>query len=122
MKRIYRYVFILWVLSTILMSCTNDHENTCDIADPIEELMWLKEQIDQVKEFEDQLATETIYYSIAKYQGETVFFNTNCDPLVNYASVVYNCNGDQIAYTNDIFDDLSQVSRIWESKPSKCND
>ncbi len=52
---------------------------------------------------------------------ETVFYNGNCNPLANYISSVYNCNGDFVGYTNDIQAELSDVSLVWKSENSNCN-
>lgn len=119
MAKLYKTVGFLIIYMT-LSSCVDELSNTCDISDPINDLPWLKEQINYLKAHENKHAVSTVYYSIAKYQGETVFFNWNCSPNVNFASYVVNCNGEIISSTIDIYDELTDIARIWEYERFKC--
>lgn len=99
----------------IIISCDNEEpeNNDCNVSNPTEELSWLKTMIIDSSEYE--------YIMTANYKDEMVFYNVNCNPLVNYASSVFNCSGDFIGNTNDIHDELSDDRLIWKHADSKCN-
>lgn len=113
MKRILSLISILALI--LIFSCDNEESenNFCDVSNPTEELSWLKTMINNFSDYE--------YIMVANYEGETVFYNVNCNPLVNSASTVFNCSGDFIGNTNDIRDDLSNERLIWKHANSKCD-
>lgn len=111
---------VILVFSFALISCEKDDsnfspKNLCGVKNAIQELEWLKEAIDEVRN--DQYS----YYSTALYQGERVFFYVNCDPTVNYASFIRNCAGDNLGNTNELYDELAEIKVIWKNKNLKCN-
>ncbi|UAM97797.1 hypothetical protein K8354_16125 [Polaribacter litorisediminis] len=108
---------VILVFSLVLISCEKDDilpTNLCEVQNPIEELAWLKEAIDEVRN------DEYSYYSTALCQGERVFFYGNCDPTANYASFILNCAGDNLGITNELYDRLSKIEVIWKPENSKC--
>ncbi|RIH62889.1 hypothetical protein D1164_22680 [Mariniphaga sediminis] len=116
--------FNLLVLVTIISSITlgsckkdenNDLNNKCNVSNPAEELDWLKEAIDDVKE------DEYAYYAMATYKGKTVFYYGNCNPAANYASTVKNCSGENLGHTDDLYDELTDITILWKHVDSKCN-
>lgn len=111
---------VLLVLLLTLISCEKDDDMDipkylCEVQNPIENILWLKEAIDEIRN--DQYS----YYSTAIYQGERVFFYGNCDPTVNYASFIRNCAGDNLGNTNEFYDSLSKIEVVWKHQDSKCN-
>ena len=109
-----------WVIATILLSisllaCKKDDNNKCNVSNPAEEIAWLKEAIDNVKQ------DEYSYYVMANYNGETVFYYVNCNPAVNYASFILNCNGDNLGHTNDLQEELTDKTILWKHEASNCN-
>ncbi len=115
MKNLMRLSVFLLFLSFSFFSCEKDYDNTCNVLNPAEEITWLKEAIDNVKE------DEYSYYVMADYDGETVFYYVNCDPLVNYVSIVTNCNGDNLGQLNNLQDELTNMTVLWKHEASKCN-
>ncbi|KJF43709.1 hypothetical protein [Draconibacterium sediminis] len=108
------------ILSTTLFSCdkddTKDSEiNKCNVTNPIEELAWLNEEIENV--IEDEYS----YYNMASYQGQTVFFYGNCHPAINYVSIVRNCTGDSLDLTINVYDELTEITTIWKHENTECN-
>ena len=104
----------------ILTSCEKDDDidlgnNTCNVSNPAQELSWLEEAIDNVKQ------DEYSYYVMAKYKGETVFYYGNCNPAANYVSFIHNCSGDNLGETNEFQDELSDRTTIWKHEETKCN-
>lgn len=111
---------VIFVFSFALISCEKEDpdfspKNLCEIQNPAQEIEWLKTAIDEVR------SDEYSYYSTAMYQGERVFFYGNCDPLVNYASFIRNCAGDNLGNTNELYDRLSEIKVVWKHENSKCN-
>lgn len=111
---------ILLVFSFALISCDKDDsdlppKNLCGVENVIQELEWLKEAIDDVRN------DEYSYYSTGLYQGESVFFYGNCDPAVNYTSFILNCAGENLGNTNELFDELTEIEVLWKHENSKCN-
>ena len=113
MKRILSLISILALI--VIISCENEESKNyfCNVSNPAEELPWLKTMILDLSDYS--------YIMAADYKGKTVFYNVNCNPLVNYASTVFNCNGDLIGNTNDIRNELSNVKLIWKHADSKCD-
>ncbi|WP_163381778.1 hypothetical protein [Cyclobacterium sp. SYSU L10401] len=111
---------VIFVFSFALISCEKEDPNLspthlCEVQNPAQEVEWLKTAIDEVR------SDEYSYYSTALYQGERVFFYGNCDPLVNYASFIRNCAGDNLGNTNELYDRLSEIKVVWKHENSKCN-
>ncbi len=115
MKNVIQFFAFLFFLSISIISCEKDYNNTCNVLNPAEEISWLKEAIDNVKE------DEYSYYVMADYNGETVFYYVNCNPVVNYASFILNCNGDNLGHTNNLQDELTNMTILWKHEASKCN-
>jgi len=121
MRSIFNFFgFVAIIMSITLISCGKDdnkdsNNNKCNVSNPAEELDWLKEAIDHVKQ------DEYSYYAMATYKGETVFYYGNCNPLINYASFVQNCSGDNLGNKNDLYDELTDITILWKHVNSKCN-
>lgn len=120
MRKIQYYLgLVAIILSITLISCEKDDSkksnNKCNVSNPAEDLAWLKEAIDEVKQ------SEYSYYVMATYKGESVFYYGNCNPVVNYISIVHNCSGENLGYTNDLYDALTDKAILWKHKNSKCN-
>ena len=90
--------FLLLAFIGFIVSCSTDDDkdidNTCNVSDPTEELGWLKNEIDTIKD------DEFSFYTMATLDGETVFYNGNCNPAVNYISTLRNCSGEVLGNTN----------------------
>ena len=116
MKRLlYLLALASILILSVMLSCDKDESKSdpCDVSNPIEELAWLKATIDDLSEYS--------YIMIADYNGETVFYFGNCNPLANSVSSVYNCNGDFIGYTNDIRSEITNDRLLWKHEDSECN-
>ena len=117
MRSIFNFIgFVAIIVSITLISCDKDSNNTkCNVSNPAEDLDWLKKAIDQVKQ------DEYSFCNMATYKGETVFYYGNCNPVVNYVSIVHNCSGDILGYTNELYDELTDITILWKHVDSKCN-
>jgi hypothetical protein len=120
MRSIFNFLgFVGIIMSITLISCEKDDKkesnNKCNVSNPAEEIDWLKEAIDDVKQ------DEYSYFAMATYKGETVFYYGNCNPVINYVSIVQNCSGDNLGYTNDLYDELTEITILWKHVDSKCN-
>ncbi|UZD22668.1 hypothetical protein PBT90_04445 [Algoriphagus halophytocola] len=109
---------VLFLSTALCFSCKDDEDpaTACGVADPVEELAWLK----AIKEnAESSPRPEYTYITQATFEGETVFYSGNCDPLANWALVLYDCGGNQIEeeYT---FEDLEDAVTIWQPEESVC--
>lgn len=120
MRRFSNFLgFAAILVSITIISCNKDDNgdssNIYNVSNPTEEILWLKNAIDRVKQ------DEYSYYVMATYKGETVFYYGNCNPLVNYVSVLQNCNGDNLGYTSDKQNELTNLKIVWKHENSKCN-
>ena len=116
---------ILFGMGLLLMSCKEDEspiilENTCGVANPITDLPWLVEIIDESSQYS--------YVVQAEKDGETLFLIANCFPGANSVIPVYNCDGDflgPLGYreTGSEFDFelLTNGEIIWKSADNKCS-
>lgn len=103
------------ILVLVLSSCSNDDDNnlTCNVEDAVEELVWLNEMVSTLTDYE--------YIRTANYMGDAIFYNVNCDPTVNYVSILYNCEGEELGFTNDFRDQLSNDQILWLPENSQCS-
>ncbi|MDO6802921.1 hypothetical protein Q4595_10715 [Wenyingzhuangia sp. 1_MG-2023] len=114
MKKNYKIVAV--IIIGILASCKNDSKEIitiCEVSNPIEDLTWLKTQVEHANTYH--------YYMMATYNNQTVFYNGNCNPAVNYQSSVYNCEGALIGYTNDLQNELKNATLLWKHTESDCD-
>jgi len=121
-------ILFLTLLSFIILSCKTDDDNlnnTCNVANPIEDLDWFKEIIEDI---EQSTLVDEFYISQAIYEGKTVFIVANCCANCNSVITVHNCEGEQIARLgyddeNDFvinFDILERDTVIWSSPNFAC--
>jgi hypothetical protein len=121
MRKLFDFLgFAAIIFSIVLISCEKDNNkdsdtNKCNVSNPAEDLDWLKQEINDVEQ------DEYSYYVMATYKGETVFYYGNCNPVINYISIVRNCTGDSLGLTNDLYDELTEISTLWKHADSKCN-
>ena len=121
MRQFFNFLWIAAIIASItLNSCEkNDNKdsgnNKCNVSNPAEDIGWLKEAIDNVKQ------NDYSYYVIANFKGETVFYYGNCNPVANYLSIIQNCSGDTLGYTNDLKNELTDIKILWKHEESKCN-
>lgn len=121
-----RKTIILSLFLACLFSCEkNKFENTCGVDDPVEELVWLRDQIDDIELMEPE-ASQYYYFRMAKYYGATVFLPGNCNPAFNMVFVVLDCSGERIGIIGDgidmiRWDELSEMQLLWKPESSACN-
>ena len=125
MKVAYR-ILLLFLL---LFSCnsdddTNQLKNSCSVDNPIEDLAWLGNEID---EREQNITSDSKYCYISQslYENQTVFIYRDCNPLINKVVPVYNCEGELIGIIGsreqDIpFDVLLEGEIIWKTNDFAC--
>lgn len=110
---------IVLLLSFVVVSCQKAdlkrEKNTCNVVEPTEELAWLKAEIDESRQ------DEYTYYVMATYKRKTVFYNGNCNPAVNYASSVRNCSGELIGYRNELAEEFTNETVIYQHENSMCS-
>ena len=109
---------ILLIAVTISsFSCEKDDSLTCGVANPTEELPWLKTMIESWE------ANSTIYMYMyvqqGTYSGQTVFLAANCCPFCDSYFPVFNCEGEEIMVTN--IQDITGLKTIWKPLTSECN-
>lgn len=99
---------------SVFASCEDNNETPeCAINESsTEEISILKQSIAEADEY--------TYFMKATYQGQAVYFNRNCDPLIDYQSNVYDCEGTFIGYTGELAAELSNVSLLWKHPQSMC--
>lgn len=107
-------------LITSIIACdkkeeTNNADLVCNVSNPIQELNWLSEKINANQHDE--------YYFVVKalYNGETVFYSGNCNPAINYASILQNCEGERLGLTNEFQNELTEKVILWKHENSQCN-
>lgn len=116
LNRLFNLLGLTLITTFLLVASCKEEEpekTPCYVSDPIEELVWLKQMITHLSDYD--------FIMIANYKGETVFYNGNCNPAANFFSVVYNWQGVLIASTNDVRNDLSNERLLWQSDNPKCN-
>jgi hypothetical protein len=121
MRKLFDFLGLAAIIfSIVLISCEKNENkdtetNKCNVSNPVEDLDWLNKEIDNVKQ------DEYSYYVMATYKGEAVFYYGNCNPLIQYISIVRSCAGDSLGLTADLYDELTEKSTLWKHANSKCN-
>ena len=86
-------LIIILFLFTGLISCDSKEETapTCEFTDPLEDLAWLKEHKESLKDCDIQIS---IFQ--ASYKNQTVFYSLITDPLANsvFGAALWNCEGE----------------------------
>ena len=125
MKTVYNILMVC----LLFINCDNANDlnigTFCSVENPIEELAWLKNEIDD----REQNITESskyLYIMQSTHSGETIIIYGNCDPLINSVYPVYNCNGEFIGIIGqrigDIpFEVLSAGQTIWNINDFACD-
>ena len=113
--------FTLLFATLLLAGCSKDNgenKQICNLADPINELPWLKE----IKNSLTNCPWQTAIIQ-ANYDGQTVFYTASNDPLANSVQsyTLYNCDGKIIEVTqpeklNDFLAKLSDVKILYQCK------
>jgi hypothetical protein len=89
----------LLLLISLMLGCTN-HDNdpmVCNVSNPVQDLSWLKAEIDEGDYSSSQYADYTVYQAL--YNGEPVFYTEICCPSCNVAPPeVRNCSGELVGY------------------------
>ena len=102
-----------------LTSCGQDDENfginTCAVENPAEEIEWIRKVIES--HADDEYST----CMMADYQGETVFYHSNCNPLENWSFSVLNCEGEVLGILSELRDELTNITTIWKHEDSRCD-
>ncbi|HUV00678.1 MAG TPA: hypothetical protein VMW32_06940 [Bacteroidales bacterium] len=118
-------IFLVCLLLAFLFSCEKDKfENTCGVDNPLEDLAWLKEQIESIEQTNPE-RLKYYYIKMAEYEGQTVFLPWNCDPAANSIFIVLDCSGERIGIIGSgedmiSWDQLTGQQVIWKPENSAC--
>jgi hypothetical protein len=112
------------VMLTMLLSCNKDtstrNVNTCNVANPAEDLPWLKTRIGNLV-ISDPNTIRYQYVQQADYNGETVFIFGNCDPMALSLFPVYTCTGAFLGNVGTVpATSLLNKKTLWKSQDSLC--
>jgi len=81
------------------VSCS---ECTCSVTDPLEELEWLRTEINAFALPVNASLKVYFYATMAKYNGNTVFMIKNCCPFCNTTPpIIKNCKGKVLGYLSE---------------------
>ncbi len=107
-------LYFIFICGFVLAGCEKSKDTIpeCNVDNPIEELTWLKD-------VKDALTNCTCQISIfqGKYEGKTVFYLMDNDPLCNsvFHVVLWDCNGEVVREykpgENDTF--FSEVELVY---------
>jgi len=118
-------IFLVCLLFIFLFSCEKDKfENTCGVDNPLQELTWLKDQIEHIEQLNPE-DTRYYYFKMAKYQDSTVFLPGNCNPGYDMVFIVLDCSGERIGIIGSgedmiSWDQLTGQQVIWKPENSAC--
>ena len=121
-----RIIFFI-AFCLLITSCSDDDEllsNTCSVANPIEDLEWLVNEIQQLEESDDEVL-QYFYVSQARYKGSYVFIFNNCCPFCGTVVPVYDCSGELLGILGNREEDidpdlLSNSVVIWKGAETTC--
>ena len=115
------YLIIAALLAAV---CCTDHNNdpdVCGVADPVNNLPWLKTEIEQGDYASSEIADYTIVQ--AEYESRTVFYTQICCPTCDVAPPdVKSCNGEVVGtlYVDIAIEELHHRTIILETHNDVC--
>lgn len=115
----------LFILSVLLSSSCSDNDDTiplaCGVADPTEDIGWLKNEIEDLKS-SDSGIQQYFYVWQGIYDSQTVFVFDNCCPFCNTVVPVYNCQGEQLGFLgNEILqEELKETTIVYKPLNFDC--
>lgn len=100
MKRISLAAILVGLLA---FGCNNDDVtviSACDVENPIEDLEWLRSEIQRRK---NDTSADAVYCYIeqAKSDGQTIFIYNDCNPLASKVIPILNCSGTSVGFLGD---------------------
>lgn len=119
-------IIILIFLTLGNISCEKDDNglnNTCNVSNPIEELDWLKQKVEELEETDSDIL-QYFYITQTEFKTKTIFIFPNCCPFCNTIIQVFNCEGETIGYIGDgNFDStiLENDKIIWKPENFSCD-
>lgn len=119
MKRCFLFFSIL-VLS---FACKDDDNTTttCGTNDPVNDLGWLKAEIELRESNKESGAYQYFYIQQATYLGQTVFIYNGCCPMCGFYVPVLNCSGQEIFQLDaENSKSLRNVRLLWAPEEFQC--
>ena len=110
------YLFLLIVLVTLSCKDKVQPSSICDVKNPIEDLPWLKAEIDRREKSTSDIE---FYFFIeqGEYNNQTVFLYNNCCPMCNTIIPVYDCSGTKLFDLSPGME-IKKIKTLW--KPEGC--
>ncbi len=127
-----KQLLLLLVTFVFLFACSNDDDQGgfinviagCGVSNAAQDLDWLREEINRR---EDSTAEEMKYCYIisADLNGETIFIYEDCNPLVDKAFPILNCEGtiiNPIEATEPFpYADIANRQLLWTPSNFECS-
>ncbi|MBL0739723.1 hypothetical protein [Chryseolinea lacunae] len=113
----------LLLLGLLAFACDNKKcdpspaGEACGVANPVENLVWLRDRITELKTNNAELA-KYFYVQQSTYQGQTVFIFGNCCPFCDSIFLVRDCAGNTLDIASGSVDGATTV--IWKAENSLC--
>ena len=88
-----KFIKLIFVSSTLMLSCGNENNKVCNTDNPLEELGWLNEIRSR---FDMDMGPQRQRITQYKYDGKYVFKIEDCYQCADALTYVYNCEGEII--------------------------
>ncbi len=117
-----KYILLLMFILFLTITCSSDNISvlpTCGVDNPSQELDWLKSEIDRrnANPSEDM---KYCYIVQATLKGQDVFIYEDCNPLIDKAIFILDCEGNSIETSDTSFADLENRNVIWKPNDFVC--
>lgn len=103
--------------------CADDESQNCGVSDPVTELQWLKQEIDDATASHMPSITYDLFIYQGNYRGRTVFINQICCPTCNTsAPTVRSCTGELVGSIGvDIdYSIIEKATVLWRTHNGVC--
>lgn len=115
---------LLSILGFALVSCSGNDDDiisACAVNNPAEDLEWLKAEIERRRENPTD-DMKYCYIVQAQLNGQDVFIYEDCNPLINKAVFILNCEGIGINTQDNptAFDQVVNKIIIWKGSNFTC--
>ena len=113
--------YILFALAVFLLfGCEGDDNTICGVQDPVNELPWLRAEIESVETVD--LGYDYIIYQ-GVYEHRTIFISSICCPFcLTTAPIVKTCSGKNIGHVGvDVaYEVLDRAKVVWRTNKGVC--
>lgn len=108
-----------------MLSCDDGNLTTCNVSDPVQDLEWIRNEIDEIEQKKDtDPFYQYRYFAKGYHEGKPVFFQSVCCPPCSSVPIVTlkDCQGHELLTTYDTSNGRIKFKKtIWRAEGFPCD-